>query len=122
MIFRPRSTLEPRNVLKGSSRRPRACSLSTAHVDRTRGPLPIARDISLFVLVVEAGGLMAYDVNYSYLISARRHLRRQDIEGRQARRSAGPAADQVRVRHQPQDRQGARPHLPADAARPLPTR
>ena len=40
------------------------------------------------------------------------------LKGCQARRSAGPAADQVRAGHQPEDRQGARPHRAAIAARP----
>src|SRR5271167_1227936 len=37
------------------------------------------------------------------------------IQGREARRHAGPAADQVRTDHQPQDRQGARPYHPGNA-------
>ena len=41
----------------------------------------------------------------------------QDPSRRPARRSAGPAADQVRAGHQPQDRQGARPRSATDAAR-----
>ena len=45
-------------------------------------------------------------------------LRRQDSAGREARRPAGRAADQVRAGHQPQDRQGARPRRAAVAARP----
>ena len=48
-------------------------------------------------------------------VSARRHLRRQDPQGRQARRPARRAAHQVRAGHQPQDRQGPRPHDPAVA-------
>ena len=40
------------------------------------------------------------------------------ILGREARRPAGRAADQVRAGHQPEDREGARPRRAADAARP----
>ena len=35
-------------------------------------------------------------------------LRRPHPQGREARRPAGPAGDQGRADHQPQDRQGAR--------------
>ena len=45
-----------------------------------------------------------------------RRVRRQNPQGRQARRSPGRAADEVRAGHQPQDRQGPRPHDPAVAA------
>ena len=48
--------------------------------------------------------------------SARRDLRRQDPQGRQARRPARRAAHQVRAGHQPQDREGPRPHDPAVGA------
>ena len=51
----------------------------------------------------------------SRAVAARRDLRRQDPEGRQARRPARGAAHQVRAGHQPQDRQGARPDDPAVA-------
>src|SRR5262249_49321050 len=40
-------------------------------------------------------------------------LYRQGPEGRQARRSAGPAADEIPAHHQSEDRQGARPDDPA---------
>ena len=49
-------------------------------------------------------------------VPACRDLRGQDPEGRQARRSARRAAHEVRAGHQPQDRQGPRPHDPAVAA------
>src|SRR5262249_31806654 len=48
--------------------------------------------------------------------SARRHLRRQDSHGYEARRPSCRAADEVRVRYQSQDREGARPHNSALAA------
>ena len=54
--------------------------------------------------VVDLGGLMAYDVSYPDVI----RRARPDIEGRQGFRSSGRAADQVRVQHQPQDREDAR--------------
>ena len=41
-----------------------------------------------------------------------------DPQGRQACRSAGRAANQVRACDQPEDRQGARPHDPTHAPRP----
>src|SRR5262245_52773312 len=46
-----------------------------------------------------------------------RHLCRPDSQGREARRSPGHAVDQVRVRDQPQYRQGIRPQLPTRATR-----
>ena len=47
---------------------------------------------------------------------ARRLLCGQDPQGRQARRPAGGATDDVRLSHQPEDRQGPRPHDPAGGA------
>ena len=47
----------------------------------------------------------------------RRRLRRPHPQGREAGRPAGAGADQIRAGDQPQDRQGARPHRAADAAR-----
>jgi putative ABC transport system substrate-binding protein len=41
------------------------------------------------------------------------HLCRQDSQGREARRPAHRAADEVRACHQPQDCESARPHDPA---------
>ena len=52
----------------------------------------------------------------------RGRLRRSHPQGREAGRPPGAAADQVRARHQPQDRQGARPQSAADAAGALLTR
>src|SRR5262249_35675794 len=51
-------------------------------------------------------------------ISPSRHLCRPHPQGRETRRPAGPAGDQVRVRYQPTNGQGARHHHPANAARP----
>ena len=50
-------------------------------------------------------------------VPARRRLRRQRPEGREASRSARAGADQVRNDPQPQDRQGARHRGAGDAAR-----
>ena len=50
-------------------------------------------------------------------VPARRRLCRQDSARREAGRPPGRAADQVRSRHQSEDRQGARPRRAADAAR-----
>src|SRR5262249_15300286 len=49
-------------------------------------------------------------------LSSGRRLRGPDSQGRQHRRPADRAVDQVRVRDQPQHRQGARPQLPAGVA------
>jgi putative tryptophan/tyrosine transport system substrate-binding protein len=46
----------------------------------------------------------------------RRELRRQDLQGREARRPSHRAAHQVRAGHQYEDRQGARPHHSALAS------
>src|SRR6266851_1667593 len=54
---------------------------------------------------------------YSRHLSASRGLHRPHPERRQACRPAGRAADQIRVRDQSQDCQGARPRRAGDAAR-----
>ena len=51
-------------------------------------------------------------------VSSGRRLHRSNPQGREARRPAGLAVDQIRVRHQPANGQGARPRSAADAARP----
>ena len=50
---------------------------------------------------VEAGGLMSYGTNIVRTNSPSRHLHRPHSQGRETRRPAGNASDQVRVRHQP---------------------
>src|SRR5262249_34387675 len=50
-------------------------------------------------------------------LPTRSDLDRQDPEGRQARRPANSAANQIRADRQPQDREGAGPHRTGDAAR-----
>jgi len=46
-------------------------------------------------------------------VPARRGVRRQDLEGRPPRGPARRAADEVRARHQPENRQDTRPRYPA---------
>ena len=67
---------------------------------------------------VEEGGLMSYGNDTADAYRRCRTPRRTDSQGRKARRPAGRSGHQVRVRDQPQDRQGARPRRAADAARP----
>ena len=64
-----------------------------------------------------AGGLMSYGNQHHRRLSPGRRLRRADSQGREAGRPAGHAVHQVRVRHQPQDRQDARPGIPSAASR-----
>ena len=66
---------------------------------------------------VDAGGLMSYGADHSGQLPARRILRGQNPEGSQACRSAGGAADEVRVRDQSQDREADRPDDSAGGAR-----
>ena len=49
----------------------------------------------------------------NFCLSPGRPLRGKGPQGRQARRSADPAADDLRVGHQPQDREDPRPVDPA---------
>src|SRR5262245_5542726 len=49
-------------------------------------------------------------------MAAGRILRRSDSQGREPRRSAGAGADEIRVRHQPEDREGARPRTAGEIA------
>ena len=66
---------------------------------------------------VTAGGLISYGRS-DRPVPPRGRLRRSHPQGREAGRPAGAGADQIRAGHQPQDRQGARPHLAAGGARP----
>src|SRR4029450_7631904 len=45
-----------------------------------------------------------------------REVCRPSLPGRKTSRPSGRAADEIRLDHQPQDRQGPRPHDPAGAA------
>src|SRR5262245_49682247 len=58
--------------------------------------------------LAEAGVLMSYDPDRFDLGPACRHLRRQDPERCEARRSPRRAADEIRVHHQSQSRQSDR--------------
>jgi putative tryptophan/tyrosine transport system substrate-binding protein len=66
---------------------------------------------------VDAGGLMSYGPNFPDL-HRRGRLCHQDSARYEASRHPSRAADQVRFRHQPHNRQGARPRDSADVARP----
>jgi ABC-type uncharacterized transport system substrate-binding protein len=81
--------------------------------------------VSTALPFAEAGGLMSYWFDEATLyrqtavfvdkISSDSGLRGQDIEGREAGRSPGRAAGEIRSDHQPEDRQGARYHRAATA-------
>src|SRR5262245_55415206 len=49
-------------------------------------------------------------------MAAGRILRRSDSQGREPRRSAGAGADEIRGRHQPEDREDARPRTAGEIA------
>jgi len=59
---------------------------------------------------------MAYGPDFPAILHAGRRLRRSRSGGRQPRRTADPAADQVRAGDQSEDSESARPDNPADAA------
>ena len=63
--------------------------------------------------IVEAGGLMSYGGSVVDLHRSSRQLYRPDSQGREAGPPAGPAVNQVRANHQPQDCKSTRYHLPA---------
>src|SRR5262245_22971455 len=84
---------------------------------RPGGPAQAARSL-LSTLLRHDGRLDLLWVRSDRPIPTRRDLRRPHPQGREACRPAGASTDQVRVDDQPQDRQGARPRSPADAARP----
>ena len=66
----------------------------------------------------EAGGFAKLRSEPRRRLSSGWRLRGAHSQGRQARRPARPAAHRVRVRHQPQDGQDARPRSPARCVRP----
>jgi putative ABC transport system substrate-binding protein len=90
-----------------NSRRDRLIALAARHA------VPTIRSEKPFV---EAGGLMSYGAKHRRGVSTGRCLHRPLPQGREAGGPAGDAADQVRPCHQPQDRQGPRPHHSAIVA------
>jgi putative tryptophan/tyrosine transport system substrate-binding protein len=68
--------------------------------------------------MVAAGGLISYGVDSADLYRRATAYIDRLLKGRQTRRSASPATDQVRTCHQPEGRQGTRHRYPRDAARP----
>ena len=66
---------------------------------------------------VAAGGLVSYGTSVNDAYRQSRHLRGEGSQGREAGRPAGGAVGQVRLRHQPEDREGARPRIPSAAPR-----
>jgi putative tryptophan/tyrosine transport system substrate-binding protein len=79
-----------------------------------RHALPAIAQLREFVA---AGGAMSYGGSIREQLRPGRPLHRPDSQGRETGRPAGPAVHQSRADHQPQDRQGARPHRPARAGR-----
>ena len=100
-------------LLVASDRRS-SCSGRDASSELAR-EAPAAGDLSAREFV-DAGGLMTYGADVPDIVSPCRDLRRQDPQGREARRPARRAADEVRAGDQSQDREGARPDDPAVGA------
>ena len=71
-----------------------------------------------FRVFVTGGGLISYGPDLRRPVPARGRLRRSHSQGRKTDRSSGAGADRIRAGYQPQDREGARHHHPADAPRP----
>ena len=63
-----------------------------------------------FIEYADAGGLFGYGANFLALYRRARRLRRQDPQRRQARRHSDRATDDVRIRDQHEDGQGAWPY------------
>ena len=65
-----------------------------------------------------SGGLVTYGASIKDAYRQSGVYAGRLLNGAKTRRSAGDTAGQIRVGHQPQDRQGPRPRNPAHAARP----
>ena len=74
--------------------------------------------ISQFREFAATGGLMSAQAALTEHVPSGRHLHRPNSQGGEAGRSAGDAVRESRANHRPQDRQDARAHRPAVAARP----
>ena len=86
-----------------------------------RGELSDSRDLSLSrgCRSRRVDGLRSRSSRY---VSSGRRLHRSNTQGRQARRPAGLAVDQIRVRHQPANGEGTRPRPCRRRCSPAPTR
>ena len=85
------------------SHREQLAALSVRHA------VPVAFEHREFTA---AGGLLSYGSDITRIISPSWHLHWPDSQGRQARRAAGPAGQQSRAVHQPQDRQDVGINVP----------
>ena len=65
-----------------------------------------------------SGGLMSYGTDVAEVFRRAAAYVDRILKGEKSGRPSGAGADQIRAGHQPQDRQGARPRHPVDAARP----
>jgi putative tryptophan/tyrosine transport system substrate-binding protein len=61
---------------------------------------------------VDAGGFTSYGAYYPALFRRTAEIVDKILRGTKPGRYPGRAADQIRTDYQPQDRQGARPHVP----------
>ena len=74
----------------------------THEAARRTGASPGCPQFSIRATFVTAGGLMSYGGERIGCVPSGRRLYRPHPQGREARRSAGHAAHQVRAGHQPQ--------------------
>src|SRR5262249_48486621 len=71
-----------------------------------------------FAFFALAGGLIALGARLGGAVAIRRFVRRSHRAGCASKRSTGSIVDQIRIGHQPQDREGAPPRSASNAARP----
>jgi len=67
--------------------------------------------------VTQADGLLSYGTNITDIVRQAGVMAGKVLKGAKPGRPASASADQVRISHQPQDGEGARPGCPANAAR-----